>query len=71
MSLQDYAVARDKFEPAETTGNIPFPCFACKHLPFQLSEEPCLHCDHNANAEPDPEPELVTIYQRNAEERSY
>jgi len=49
MSLRDYLVNRDKFEPEEW-GTMAFPCCACKSVKKLETEEPCRTCDHNINA---------------------
>lgn len=54
MSLQDYAVERDRFEFSDEALDFCFPCSACKFVKKAHWEEPCKHCDHNANAEPEP-----------------
>lgn len=56
MSLKDYEVARDKFECDDAFSEFCFPCGACQHRGASSSEQPCLSCDHNANAKPDAEP---------------
>lgn len=49
MSLQDYAVKRDKFE-YDDSSVFDFPCTVCKSKTKQDTDEPCRTCDHNANA---------------------
>lgn len=59
MSLQDYAIPRDKFEEGASpqgAWGLAFPCWACIHSCKTPNVEPCLHCDHNANAVEDPDP---------------
>lgn len=54
MSLRDYAKARDKFEldPEEHVAfDVAWPCCCCKNSECTDQEEPCMTCDHNANAE--------------------
>jgi len=53
MSLQDYVVARDKFELTEDAValGLDFPCRECKYRHNTDAEEPCRTCDHNANAQ--------------------
>jgi hypothetical protein len=46
MSLEDYKVQRDKFEP-ETKSYFAFPCYCCIHRFKGDNEEPCRTCDHN------------------------
>ena len=52
MSLDEYKVARDKFEYDDHSMMI-FPCCVCKHRYGQIKDEPCRTCDHNANSEND------------------
>ena len=54
MSLRNYDVRRDKFEP-DVRGSFGFPCFACKHRYGKDTDEPCRTCDHNAGAVKDEE----------------
>ena len=49
MSLKDYAVKRDKFEPRPDVG-FGFPCCACRHMDKPSGKDPCRTCDHNVNA---------------------
>jgi hypothetical protein len=59
MSLQDYAVKRDKFERSGNGSGsltLDFPCCVCFHRFRKDTEEPCRTCDHNVNAVKDPPP---------------
>lgn len=50
MSIQDYAVDHDKFEPAEIGSlGLSFPCRVCKHQFKSDMDEPCSRCGHNLN----------------------
>ncbi len=44
--LDEFRVARDKFEPAQTNF-LAFPCNACLHRDIDSDSEPCRTCDHN------------------------
>jgi hypothetical protein len=49
VSLRDFVVERDRFEPVEG-GALAFPCCICKHRVRKATEEPCRRCDHNCGA---------------------
>lgn len=52
MSLRDYYVKRDKFEPRMDLG-YGFPCCSCNHVKQSCHDEPCRTCDHNVSAVPE------------------
>jgi hypothetical protein len=56
MSLSDYIVRRDHFQPKQGR-DFCFPCFACAFVDAPTNAEPCRSCDHNASAVP----EVVTF----------
>ncbi len=51
MSIKDYEVRIDLFEPVETTSGLAFPCSACVHGTKKDNEYPCVSCDHNSNCD--------------------
>ena len=55
MGLPSYKVKRDKFEASDNGMGLGFPCNVCKHRHGTDKDEPCLHCDWNANAVQDDE----------------
>lgn len=48
MSILDYKVRSDKFEPAQAM--LLFPCLACIHANKASNSEPCNSCGHNLTA---------------------
>jgi hypothetical protein len=60
MSLQDYAVNRDKFllrrDGPTCALSLDFPCCHCFYYFKVESDEPCRTCDHNSNAVKDAPP---------------
>lgn len=53
MSLRDYDVPNDHFEPDHGAGGPwCFPCSACAYRVRHQADEPCRTCGHNANAQP-------------------
>ena len=50
MSLKDYEIKNDHFEPEETRAGFGFPCNACIHRKKDQYEEPCRTCGYNLNA---------------------
>ena len=61
MSLQDYAVNRDKFNVTlfgkQFKPRYNFPCSCCANNDKDERSEPCRTCDHNSNAVKDAHPE--------------
>jgi hypothetical protein len=60
MSLQDYAVNRDKFKVTPHASQFKprynFPCCCCINNDNDERSEPCRVCDHNSNAVKDAPP---------------
>lgn len=54
MGLETYQVARDHFEPDDST-HLAFPCCACRHRHGTDKDEPCIRCDWNLGAKGDDE----------------
>ena len=51
MSIQDYVVFSDHFEPLKRgLSRFDFPCCSCEHSRRSDSEEPCRSCGHNLSA---------------------
>ena len=57
MPLKDHVIkGRDKFEPADLSLALAFPCCACKYRHVEDDQdEPCVSCDYNLNARPEAE----------------
>ena len=50
MSLKQFIVKRDKFEPDERNSRYTFPCSACRFVRIDVKEYPCRVCDYNISA---------------------
>lgn len=52
MSIENYIVKSDKFEEDDRQlGELCFPCCVCKNNKLSSSEDPCINCGHNLNAD--------------------
>lgn len=47
MSLNEYIVPNDKFEPEDRVLHFCFPCFACRHQEKNPTGPHCGKCGHN------------------------
>jgi len=59
MSVKDYVVESDKFEPDETL-KMSFPCSGCKYQYGSDKRPPCSECGHNICAELNEQKERAT-----------
>ena len=56
MGLSEWIVDDDHFEPRPKEVFV-FPCYACRNVDNDPSDEPCLTCGHNlASIKKEPEP---------------
>jgi hypothetical protein len=56
MTIENFIVKRDSFEPDDTVGTLCFPCCACIYREKSHLDMPCRRCDHNAAADKDDAP---------------